>query len=91
MTAQLLVVALGVLVSVVGLVSGLIGAYVGMQNRALLAEIRQEMAELETRLVTRINGTYVRTGECRLRGENLHARFDELAKDLNTLKSQGSE
>ena len=49
-----------------GLISGLIGAFVGLQNRALLAEVRKELAELENRIFTRINGTYVRSGECRL-------------------------
>ena len=45
-----------------GLISGLIGAFVGLQNRALLAEVRKELAELENRIFTRINGTYVRSG-----------------------------
>lgn len=40
----------------IGLVSGLIGAYVGLQNRALLAEVRREMAEVENRIFERING-----------------------------------
>ena len=43
----------------IGLISGLIATYVSLQNRALLAEVRKELAELETRLITRINGTYV--------------------------------
>ena len=62
-----------------GLISGLIGAYVGLQNRALLAEVRKELAELENRIITRINGTYVRAGECRLKEEHLHERLAELA------------
>jgi hypothetical protein len=37
---------LQVLVPVVGLVSGLIAAYVSLQNRALLAEVRMEIAEV---------------------------------------------
>ena len=44
------------------MISGLIGAFVGLQNRALLAEVRKELAELENRIFTRINGTYVRLG-----------------------------
>jgi hypothetical protein len=47
------------LVPAIGLISGLIGTYVGLQNRALLAEVRKELAELENRIITRINGTYV--------------------------------
>ncbi len=62
-----------------GLISGLIGAYVGLQNRALLAEVRKELAELENRIITRINGTYVRSGECKLREELVHERLAELA------------
>ena len=51
-----------ILIPATGLISGLIGAYVGLQNRALLAEVRKELAELENRIITRINGTYVRAG-----------------------------
>ena len=47
------------LIPATGLITGLIGAYVGLQNRALLAEVRKELAELENRIFTRINGTYV--------------------------------
>ena len=50
------------LIPATGLITGLIGAYVGLQNRALLAEVRKELAELENRIFTRINGTYVRPG-----------------------------
>ena len=57
---------LRILIPATGLVSGLIGAFVGLQNRALLAEVRKELAELENRIITRINGTYVRAGECKL-------------------------
>jgi hypothetical protein len=47
---------LQVLVPMVGLVSGLIATYVSLQNRALLAEVRKELAELENRIIVRING-----------------------------------
>ena len=66
---------LRILIPVIGLVSGLIGAFVGLQNRALLAEVRKELAELENRIFTRINGTYVRRGECELREELVHERL----------------
>lgn len=85
MTPQVLLVGLGLLVSVVGLVSGLIGAYVGLQNRALLAEVRKELAELENRIITRMNGTYVRTAECLLRNENVNSRLDDLAEEVRGL------
>ena len=70
---------LQVLVPGVGLVSGLIATYVSLQNRALLAEVRKEIAELENRIITRINGTYVRAGECRLREELVAERISALA------------
>ena len=57
------------LIPALGLTSGLVGAYVSLQNRALLAEVRREIAELENRIIARINGTYVRLAECRLREE----------------------
>lgn len=64
----------------------MIGAYVGLQNRALLAEVRQELAELENRIITRINGTYVRKGECALREENLHNRLDVLSGGVSKIR-----
>lgn len=65
-----------------GLISGLIGAYVALQSRALLAEVRKELAELENRIITRINGTYVRSGECKLREELVHERLAELSAEV---------
>ena len=73
---------LEVLMPAVGLVSGLIGAFVGLQNRALLAEVRKDLAELENRITNRINGTYVRAGECHLREENMHVRLDTLMQAI---------
>ena len=40
-----------ILIPVTGLVSGLIATYVSLQNRALLAEVRKELAELENRII----------------------------------------
>jgi hypothetical protein len=50
---------LQLLIPGVGLVSGLIATYVSLQNRALLAEVRREMAEMEVRLIEKLNGKYV--------------------------------
>jgi hypothetical protein len=72
-----------------GLVSGLIGTYVGLQNRAFLAEVRKELAELENRIITRINGTYVRTGECKLREDLVHERLAALAEDMKNKNAAG--
>ena len=74
---------LQVLVPVVGLVSGLIATYVSLQNRALLAEVRKEIAELENRIIARINGTYVRAGECKLREELIQEKINGLAASLH--------
>jgi hypothetical protein len=71
---------LSLIVPGIALVSGLIATYVSLQNRALLAEVRQELAELENRIITRINGTYVRAGECRLREEALASRVQVLVE-----------
>jgi hypothetical protein len=43
---------LQVFVPAIGLASGLIATYVTLKNQALLAEVRQELAELENRLIT---------------------------------------
>lgn len=80
---------LQVLIPVTGLVSGLIGTYVGLQNRALLAEVRKELAELENRIISRINGTYVRAGECKLREELVHERLATLGEELKNRNAAG--
>lgn len=77
---------LQILIPATGLISGLIGAYVGLQNRALLAEVRKELAEMENRVFLRINGTYVRGAECQLREALIQERLDALldGKSRNT-------
>jgi hypothetical protein len=78
-----------ILIPAAGLVSGLIGMYVGLQNRALLAEVRKELAELENRIITRINGTYVRTGECQLREQLVHEKLATIAEELKNRIAAG--
>ena len=78
---------LKIIIPAAGLISGLIGAYVGLQNRALLAEVRKELAELENRIILRINGTYVRATEGKLRDENILARIDVLAAEFRNHNS----
>jgi hypothetical protein len=75
------------IVPATGLISGLIATYVSLQNRALLAEVRKELAELENRIINRINGTYVRTSECHLRDEHLRERVDAIAESLKSRSS----
>ncbi len=73
----------------IGLVSGLIATYVSLQNRALLAEVRKELAELENRIITRINGTFVRASECHLRQENVHVRLDSIVEEIRKRNAAG--
>jgi len=42
------------LMPAIGLASGLIAAYVSLQSRALLAEVRRDLAELENRLIEKM-------------------------------------
>ena len=67
----------------IGLISGLIATYVSLQNRALLAEVRKELAELEYRIFERINGKYVRGSECQLREALIQERLDALIEARN--------
>ena len=80
---------LHLVIPAVGLVSGLIGAFVGLQNRALLAEVRQELAELENRIIARINGTYVRAGECQLREQLVHERLATMMQEIQNRAAAG--
>jgi len=63
----------------IGLVSGLIATFVSLQNRALLAEVRKELAELESRIILRLNGLYLRKAEADLREALLEERLEALA------------
>ncbi|MBI4904382.1 MAG: hypothetical protein HY820_12145 [Acidobacteria bacterium] len=69
---------LQLLIPGVGLIAGLIATYVSLQNRALLAEVRRELAELENRVIARINGTFVRQSECLLREALVEERLDAM-------------
>lgn len=80
---------LQLLIPSVGLVSGLIATYVSLQNRALLAEVRREMAEMENRLAEKLNGKYVRTQECVLRSALVQERINALAEDVNSSAAGG--
>ena len=80
---------LQILIPATGLVSGLLGAYVGLQNRALLAEVRKELAELEYRMFEKLDGKFVRAQECHLRDGNLQARLELLAEEIRNNKAAG--
>ncbi len=68
------------IVPAIGLVSGLIATYVSLQNRALLAEVRKELAELENRIILRLNGLYLRKAEADLREALLEERLQALTE-----------
>jgi hypothetical protein len=68
------------IVPAIGLVSGLIATYVSLQNRALLAEVRKELAELESRIILRLNGLYLRKAEAELREALLEERLETLVE-----------
>jgi hypothetical protein len=67
-------------VPAIGLASGLIATYVSLQNRALLAEVRKELAELEGRIILRLNGLYVRRTECELHNALLEERIENIVR-----------
>mgnify|MGYP001413865492 CR=1 FL=1 len=68
------------LIPAVGLASGLIATYVSLQNRALLAEVRKELAELEGRIILRLNGLYIRRAECELHNALLEERIEGIVR-----------
>lgn len=84
-------ILLQVVIPAVGLVSGLIATYVSLQNRALLAEVRKELAELENRIILRINGTYVRASECQLREDLVHTRLNTVVEEIRNKKTADRE
>ena len=81
---------LKMIVPAIGLISGLVATYVSLQNRALLADVRREIAEMENRLFVRINGTYVRMGECRLREDNMRARLKTVVEEVRSKSPVGN-
>jgi len=79
---------LKMIVPAIGLISGLVATYVSLQNRALLADVRKEIAEMEHRLFLKINGTFERHSEAVLRDERVHGRIDDLAAELRGRSSR---
>ncbi|MBE0658628.1 MAG: hypothetical protein IH602_13130 [Bryobacteraceae bacterium] len=81
---------LKMIVPAIGLISGLVATYVSLQNRALLAEVRRELAEMENRVILRLNGNYVRRRECELLERNMHERVESLAQRVRETDSHGN-
>jgi deoxyhypusine synthase len=80
-----MLVPVEVLIAGTGLATGLVGSYVGLKNRVLLAEVQKEAAELETRMVSRICNIYVRAGECRLQEDQVRDALCKLAEEVRGL------
>ena len=78
------------LIPATGLISGLIATYVSLQNRALLAEGRKELAETENRVFERVNGKYVRSSECHLREAAIREHVDMLAAEVRRSSAAGA-
>jgi len=76
------------IVPAIGLVSGLIATYVSLQNRALLAEVRKELAELESRIIWRLNGLYIRRAECELHNALLEERIEGIVRQKRETASE---
>ena len=80
-----MLVPVEVLIAGTGLATGLVGSYVGLKNRVLLAEVQKEAAELETRMVTRICNIYVRAGKRRLQEDQVREALCKLAEEVHGL------
>ena len=80
-----MLIPLEILIAGTGLATGLIGSYVGLKNRVLLAEVRKEAAELESRMVTRICNIDVRAGECRLHQDQVLEALGKLTEEVHGL------
>ena len=80
-----MLVPVEVLIAGTGLATGLVGSYVGLKNRVLLAEVQKEAAELETRMVTRICNIYMHAGECRLQEDKVKEALCKLAEEVHGL------
>lgn len=66
------------LAEIAGPASGFLAAAIGLYNRALMSDIRKEMAEMENHIFVRINGTYARTSECQMRHDSVAEKCDSL-------------
>ena len=85
-----MLIPLELLIASTGLASGLIATYVSLENRALLAEVRKELAEQEQRVTEKLNGKYVRQAECLLREDHLVTRLTQLQESVRELRREAS-
>jgi len=66
------------ILTIAGLASSVIACIVSLHIKGSAATIRADVAEMENRIVERINGTYTRKDECSLRMERVLDRVDRL-------------
>jgi hypothetical protein len=73
---------LQIAVPLVGMAAALIATYVSLHNRALVAEVRKEMAELEGRVLLKANGTYERLSESELRADSVQKQLASVVQGI---------
>lgn len=66
-------------------VAGVAVAYARLSLNAALGRLKLDMHNQLTQLMTNLNGTYVRRGECVLVHDSVKDRLDRMEKDLARL------
>jgi hypothetical protein len=83
----------------IAIIAGLLSFISSLWNRALVAEARAELsvvqasltaeiAQLETRIFDRMNGTYVRRAECALREDHVMDKLNSLSTEISHVKEK---
>lgn len=68
-----------VLASILSAIASAMSAYIAAVLRASKEELRREMAELENRIIARINGAYVRREEWQLDREAVREKIQTIS------------
>ena len=71
-----------VVVASIGLLGSGMAGYVSIQNRLILTTMDRKLAELENRIVQRINGTYTRRELCDERKECIEGRLTRIEREV---------
>lgn len=56
-----------------------------LRQNLILATMKKELAELELRIITKLNGTYVRTELCHAFHDNTDKRLDKMEDKINDI------
>jgi predicted MPP superfamily phosphohydrolase len=75
------------LLTVVTLLSGLLNAFMLFRQQAILATMKKEMAELELRILFRLNDTHIRADLCNERHQNTLDSIEVLDKAFTRLSN----